>query len=95
MFKDDGDYSTLEQVTEAQVEAMQEEHQKSECIVGQVASFDYDSLGLLTLHWRVGVPYCGGVRQILMEEAHKSRFSIHPGSKKCIYMSDVIISGPG
>ena len=59
---------------------MKEEHQKSERIVGQVSSFDYDSRVLLTLHHRVWVPYHGGVRQVLMEEAHKSRFSIHPGA---------------
>ena len=62
----------LEQIREAQQEAMKEEHRKSEQIVGQVTSFDYDSRGLLTLHRRVWVPYHGGVRQILMEEAHKS-----------------------
>ena len=47
----------LDQVREAQVETTKEEHRKSEHIVGQVASFDYDSRGLLTLHRRVWVPY--------------------------------------
>ena len=61
---------------------MKEEHRKSERIVGQVISFDYDSRGLLTLHRRVWVLYHGGVRQILMEEAYKSRFSIHPEATK-------------
>ena len=51
---------------------MKEEHRKSEQIVGQVPSFDYDSRGLLTLHRRVMVLYHGGVLQVLMEEAHKS-----------------------
>ena len=72
----------LERIREAQQEVMKEEHRKSERIVGQVSSFDYDSRGLLTLHRRVWVPYHGGVRQVLMEEAHKSRFSIHPGATK-------------
>ena len=61
---------------------MKEEHRKSERIVGQVTSVDYDSRGLLTLHCRVWGPYHGGVRQILIEEAHKSRFFIHPGATK-------------
>ena len=61
---------------------MKEEHRKSECIVGQISSFDYDSRGLLSLHRMVWVPYHGDVRQVLMEEAHKSRFSIHPGATK-------------
>ena len=50
--------------------------------MGQISSLDYDSRGLLTLHRKVWVPYAGGVRQIVMEEAHKSRFSIHPGVTK-------------
>ena len=61
----------LERIREAQQEAMKEEHRKSERIVGQVSSFDYDSRGLLTLHRRVWVPYLGGMRQVMMEEAHK------------------------
>lgn len=47
----------LKQIREAQVEAMNEEHWKSERIVGQVVFFNYDSRGLLTLHRRVYVPY--------------------------------------
>ena len=43
----------LERIREAQIEAMKEEHQKSERIVGELASYDYDSCGLLTLHQRV------------------------------------------
>ena len=62
----------LERIRETQQEAMKEEHRKSERIVGQVSSFDYDIRGLLTLHRMVWVSYLGGMRQILMEEAHKS-----------------------
>ena len=61
---------------------MKEEHQNSEYIVGQVASFDYDSWALLTLHQRVWVPYWGGACQVLIEEAYKSRFSIYPKATK-------------
>ena len=43
----------LEQIREAQVEELKEEHQNYERIIGHVASFDYDSRGLLTLHGRV------------------------------------------
>lgn len=32
---------------------MKEERRKCEHIIGQVASFDYDNRGLLTLHMRV------------------------------------------
>lgn len=47
----------LEQIREAQVEGLKEEWQKCERIMGRVASFDYDSRGLLTIHRRVWVPY--------------------------------------
>ena len=81
----------LERIREAHAEGMKEECQKCEQIVGRVASFDYDSRGLLTLHWRVWVPYMGGVRQVIMEEAHKSRFSIH--RRRCIGTSALISGG--
>ena len=57
----------LEKIQEAQVDAMKEEHQKSDNTVGKVASFDYDSWVLLTLHRRVWVPYFGGTQKVLME----------------------------
>ena len=75
-------FPLLEQIQEAQVEGLKEECRKCERIIGQVVSFGYNSFGLLTLRGRVWVWYWGGVRQILMDEAHKSRFSIHPWTKK-------------
>ena len=61
MFEDDGDYSNIgERIHEGQVEAMKEENRKSECIAGQVSSFNYDSKGLLTSHQRIWVSYWGG-----------------------------------
>ena len=43
----------LEQIREAQVDGLKQERRKCERIVGRVASFDFDSHGLLTLHGRV------------------------------------------
>lgn len=51
----------LDRIRKAHHEAIKLEHRKSERIVGQVSSFDYDNRGLLTLHRRVWVPYNGGV----------------------------------
>lgn len=53
-----------------------------ERIKGESARFVQDSRRLLTRYGRVWVPMSGGVRQTVMEEAHKSRFSIHPGATK-------------
>ncbi|KAI3682050.1 hypothetical protein L2E82_50198 [Cichorium intybus] len=72
----------LELIREAQVEASKSENQKGERIVGQLASMVKDSRGLLTHYERIWVPKLGGVRQTLLEEVHKSKFSIHPGATK-------------
>ncbi|GJR90672.1 putative reverse transcriptase domain-containing protein [Tanacetum coccineum] len=34
---------------------------------------------------RIWVPLVGGVRTVIMDEAHKSRYSIHPGADKMYY----------
>ncbi|KAI3690326.1 hypothetical protein L2E82_48306 [Cichorium intybus] len=68
--------------SEAQVEASKSENQKGERIVGQLSTMVKDSRGLLTRFESIWVPKFGGVRQTLLEEAHKSKFSIHPGATK-------------
>ncbi|KAJ9539354.1 hypothetical protein OSB04_032087 [Centaurea solstitialis] len=60
--------SFLDLVRRAQEEASMEENQNKERVRGQ--------------HGRVWVPLAGSARQTLLEEAHKSRFSIHPGATK-------------
>ena len=69
-------------VRDAQIEGMKPENWKLERIKGESARFVQDSHGLLTRYGWVWVPMSGGVRQTVMEEAHKSRFSIHPGATK-------------
>ncbi|KAJ9544243.1 hypothetical protein OSB04_023950 [Centaurea solstitialis] len=74
--------SFLDLVLRAQEEASREENQNGERIRGQMAALVRDSRGLLTRFGRVWVPRAGTARQTLLEEAHKSRFSIHPGATK-------------
>ena len=74
--------SLLDMIREAQVTATQEGHMKREKIVNEYPRMERDRRGLLTRYGRVWVPYTGGNRRILMEEAHKSKFSIHPGATK-------------
>ncbi|KAJ9544814.1 hypothetical protein OSB04_024521 [Centaurea solstitialis] len=66
----------------AQEEASQEGNQNGERIRGQLATMVRDSRGLLTRFGRVWIPRAGTARQTLLEEAHKSKFSIHPGATK-------------
>ncbi|KAJ9564648.1 hypothetical protein OSB04_000614 [Centaurea solstitialis] len=74
--------SFVDVVRRAQEEASREENQNGERIRGQLSALDRDSRGLLTRYGRVWVPRAGAARQTLLEEAHKSRFSIHPGATK-------------
>ena len=53
-----------------------------ERIKGQLAQLVPDSRGLLTSFGRVWVPASCGARQTLLDEAHKSKFSIHPDATK-------------
>ena len=72
----------LDMIRGAQVDGAKKENWKSEKIRGQYPLFVKDSRGLLTQCERVWVPLTGGVRQRMLEEAHKSKFSIHPGATK-------------
>ncbi|CAH1436072.1 unnamed protein product [Lactuca virosa] len=72
----------LDIIREAQVEAMRPENRKREWVIGQVSEFIADSRGLMTFQCRIWVPFEGRARTILMEEVHRSRFSIHPGATK-------------
>ncbi|KAJ0869500.1 putative nucleotidyltransferase, Ribonuclease H [Helianthus annuus] len=38
--------------------------------------------GALYFKKRIWVPLYGGIREVILNEAHKSRYSIHPGSDK-------------
>ncbi|KAJ9546759.1 hypothetical protein OSB04_019302 [Centaurea solstitialis] len=65
-----------------QIEALKLEHMKSERMVGYVDSLSEDNRGLKVFKTRIWVPRIGGLREVILEEAHKSRLSIHPGGTK-------------
>ena len=68
---------SLDLIKKAQVEGLKRENWKEEEIRGQISLFVRDSRGLLIQYDRVWVVVAGGVRQTLLKEAHKSKFSIH------------------
>ncbi|KAJ9535388.1 hypothetical protein OSB04_un001497 [Centaurea solstitialis] len=74
--------SLIELIRQSQVEAIKADNQKRERIKGQVDQLATDSRGLLTRFGRVWVPASCEARQTLLDEAHKSKFSIHPGATK-------------
>ncbi|XP_071720717.1 uncharacterized protein [Rutidosis leptorrhynchoides] len=64
------------------LEALHDEHLKSELMVKRRVELMNDSRGLKTYRERVWVPLLGGLRDLILNEAHKSRLSVHPGSTK-------------
>lgn len=77
-------------INKEQVDGFKRENYKEERIMVQISTFVRDSHGLLTQCGKVWVPVAGGVREKLLEEAHKFKFLIRPGATN-IY-SDLILS---
>ncbi|XP_071695869.1 uncharacterized protein [Rutidosis leptorrhynchoides] len=67
----------LDRLKIAQLEALQDEHLKSELMVKGRVELMNDSRGLKTYRERVWVPLLGGLRDLILNEAHKSRLSVH------------------
>ncbi|KAK1422205.1 hypothetical protein QVD17_25165 [Tagetes erecta] len=69
-------------IKNAQEEAMKEENHKSERIKGQVKDLEDNAEGIKTRFGRVWIPNTCEVKHVLLNEAHKTMYSIHPGSTK-------------
>mgnify|MGYP001554304549 FL=1 len=74
--------SLLDDLRKNQEEASKEEKWKSERVAGVIQSLEKDSRGLKCFQGRVWVPRVGDVRNLLLKEAHMSKYSIHPGTNK-------------
>ncbi|KAJ0926616.1 putative nucleotidyltransferase, Ribonuclease H [Helianthus annuus] len=70
----------LEQIRKSQIEALKEENVMKERIVGQLKELADGNQGLKTRFGRIWVPNSCGVKAHLLDEAHKSSYSIHPGA---------------
>ncbi|KAI3724358.1 hypothetical protein L2E82_36130 [Cichorium intybus] len=66
----------------AQEEACKTENVKSERMVGYVKNLVENSQRLKTFRGRVWVPKQGEARSLVLEDAHYSRYAVHPGSTK-------------
>nr|GEZ04818.1 retrovirus-related Pol polyprotein from transposon 17.6 [Tanacetum cinerariifolium] len=71
-----------EQIRSAQVEACTEENIGVERFVGEGEPFEVRSDGTKCLKGRVWLLLFGGLRDLIMLESHKSKYSIHHGSDK-------------
>ncbi|KAI3814060.1 hypothetical protein L1987_18802 [Smallanthus sonchifolius] len=72
----------MREIERAQDEALKEENIKKERMVGQQDKLEYNTLGVRTRFGRVWIPIGGELRTKILDEAHKSRYSIHPGTNK-------------
>lgn len=71
-----------ELIHSAQEEACKLEHVKSERMVGYLKHLDENAQKLKIFRGRVWVPKQGEARNLLLEDAHFSRYAVHPGSTK-------------
>ncbi|GJZ61345.1 putative reverse transcriptase domain-containing protein [Tanacetum coccineum] len=70
------------QILKAQNEALKEENVKTKNLQGMDKSFEIRPDGTRCIKNRSWLPLFGGLRDLIMHESHKSKYSIHPGSDK-------------
>ncbi|GJY86916.1 putative reverse transcriptase domain-containing protein [Tanacetum coccineum] len=72
----------LMQILEAQVEARKEENYRTKDLYGMIKKLEPHADGTLCLNGRSWIPFRGNLRELIMHESYKSKYSIHPGSDK-------------
>ncbi|XP_071714699.1 uncharacterized protein [Rutidosis leptorrhynchoides] len=72
----------VSRIQNAQMEAMKEENVKKEGISEKDKNFEAKSDGTRYFENRIWIPKFGGLRELVMDEEHKTRYLIHPGSGK-------------
>ncbi|GJX38117.1 putative reverse transcriptase domain-containing protein [Tanacetum coccineum] len=72
----------LVQILDAQIKARKEENYRKEDLCGMIKNLESRGDGMLCLNGRSWIPCRGNLRELIMNESHKSKYSIHPGSDK-------------
>ncbi|KAJ0752560.1 putative nucleotidyltransferase, Ribonuclease H [Helianthus annuus] len=70
------------QIRNAQIEALKPENVKAEALRDSRQQMEQKADGAYYVTGRIWVPLYGGLRELVMDEAHKSRYSVHPGLDK-------------
>nr|GEU51859.1 putative reverse transcriptase domain-containing protein [Tanacetum cinerariifolium] len=70
------------QILEAQTEALKEEKIKAKNLRGMDKAFEIRPDGTRCIKNRSWLPLFDNLRDLIMHESHKSKYSIHPGSDK-------------
>ncbi|GJX63882.1 putative reverse transcriptase domain-containing protein [Tanacetum coccineum] len=71
------------QILKAQTEALKEENIKAENLRGMDKSFEIRPNGTRCIKNRSWLPLFGNLRDLIMHESHKSKYSIHPVKAEC------------
>ncbi|KAD3068885.1 hypothetical protein E3N88_36765 [Mikania micrantha] len=72
----------LNELKQAQQEGLKEENVGFERVFGQVKNLEDNDHGIKLRFGRMWVPRNGDIRARILDEAHKSRYSVHPGATK-------------
>ncbi|KAK1432135.1 hypothetical protein QVD17_09027 [Tagetes erecta] len=72
----------FDQIKAAQMEALKEKNLKRERIIGQVHQLEENDKGIKVHCGRIWIPWTCKIKNIILDEAHKSKYSIHPGATK-------------
>ncbi|KAI3794785.1 hypothetical protein L1987_37424 [Smallanthus sonchifolius] len=83
-----------EQIRNAQLEALKEENLSLESTRGMEKQLEVKADGIRYFAERMWIPVYGNLRDLVMDEAHKSRYSIHPGSDKMYHDLKVLYWWP-
>ncbi|GJS89391.1 putative reverse transcriptase domain-containing protein, partial [Tanacetum coccineum] len=72
----------LLQILNNQFEVRKEENFGTEDLCGMIKKLEQRTDGTLCLNWISWIPCRGNLRELIMHESHKSKYSIHHGSDK-------------
>ncbi|GJU57909.1 putative reverse transcriptase domain-containing protein [Tanacetum coccineum] len=80
-----GKANVVTKILEAQSEASKDLKAPTEWLRGLERHFEQRDDGEIYFFDRIWIPSVGGVRKLIMDEAHTSRYSVHPGADKMYY----------
>ncbi|KAD6454894.1 hypothetical protein E3N88_09600 [Mikania micrantha] len=83
-----------EQICNVQVDALKEENLVAESLRGMEKQLEVKADDLHYFMERVWVPLHGNLQDLVMDEAHKSRYSIHPGSNRMYHDMKILYWWP-
>nr|GEX11621.1 putative reverse transcriptase domain-containing protein [Tanacetum cinerariifolium] len=70
------------QILNAQIEAGKEDNHRTKELCGMIKKLEPRTDGTLCLNGRSWIPNLGNLKELIMNESHKSQYSIHPRSDK-------------